>query len=81
MSGNAEDTALQSAVILFLGTKGKGQFFTADELYQNLVVTGRSPPMTRDAFKILLREMATHKLLGLWKTSPTGTQAEVFTGL
>jgi hypothetical protein len=73
--------ALQSAVILFLGTKGKGQFFTADQLYQGLAVAARSPPRTLDEFKVLLREMAARRLLRLWKANPTGAQAEVFTGM
>lgn len=76
-----ENHVLQSDLILFTSTKGKGQFFTAEQLYQELGVAGRSPSMTLEEFRAFLEGMATRNLLRRWKVDPTGGKGEVFTGL
>ncbi len=68
--------ALESDVILFTSTRGKGQFYTSEQLYHELGVASRSPPVAPPEFDALLRVMADRKLLKRWRPSPV--QHEVF---
>lgn len=78
---NGGQPGLQSDVILFISTKGKGQFFTAELLYKELGVAGRSPPMSLEKFASFLEGMSSRNLLRRWKVDPMGGKGEVFTGV
>lgn len=81
MGDITEANVLQSEVILFLGTKGKGGSFTPDELYKVLGVPSRSPPLTFEEFRAFLQSMAERKLLRRWKLGVAGDQGEAYTGV
>ena len=75
----AEDSPLRSNVIVFLSTKGKGQFFTVEQLYEVLGVSTRSPALTLDGFRAFLEDMAQRNLIRRWRANPMGGKGDVFT--
>ena len=71
---------LQSGAILLTSTKGKGQFFSPEQLYRELGVTARNPPLTVDEFRAFLEDMAHRDLLRRWEVDPTAGKGEVVAG-
>jgi len=76
----SDNPVLRSDIILFMSTKGKGQFFFAEQLSQELGVAARPPSLTLDELRAFLEGSARLNLLRRWKTNPIGGEGEVFPG-
>ena len=77
---NDETRVLQSDVILFTSTKGKGPFFSPEQLYRELGVAARSPSMSPAEFQAFLEDMARRNLLRRGKVDPMSGKGEAYTG-
>lgn len=74
----ADNPVLRSDVILYMTTRGRGQFLTPEQVYRDLGIGSRTPPMSVAEFRVFIEEMAKRNLLRRWKTSPMGGTSEVF---
>lgn len=68
--------ALRTDLDLYLGTRGRGQWFTAEQLYDALGVGRRPGTVTREEFHLLLRQLAERKAIGHWRAA--GGSSEMF---
>jgi hypothetical protein len=69
--------AVRSDVNLYLGTRGRGQWFTASQLYEALGIARRTPPVPPEEFAALLHELARRKVVQRWR-SEGGSSSEMF---
>jgi hypothetical protein len=74
----SEQSSLRSDVTLFLSTKGKGQWFTSDQLYDAMGMRSRVPSMPPVEFTAFLEGMAARKILKRWRAEPNSVRGEMF---
>lgn len=73
---DAARRSLQSDVVLFTSSKGKGQFFTAEQLYAALGAGTGATACTLEEFRGVLKGMAAQHLLQRWRPNPA--EGDVF---
>ena len=60
--------SLRSDVNLYLATRGRGQWFTAAQLYDALGLAQRSGGPAPGEFGAFLEELANHKVVHRWRS-------------
>ena len=74
----AAQTSLRSDVNLYLGTRGRGQWFTAEQLYAALGLASRSTTVSLEEFHAFLRDLANRKVIHRWRSEQDAARGEMF---